>query len=68
MIVVVILLLRGDFMLSYKELVVVNKELLVRIRKLKNQLIKERRIDMENKLNIIQQIRKAWNFFKKSFA
>ena len=29
-------------MLSYKELVVVNKELLVRIRKLKNQLIKER--------------------------
>lgn len=40
MIVVVILLLRGDFMLSYKELVVVNKELLVRIRKLKNQLIK----------------------------
>ena len=29
-------------MLSYKELVVVNKELLVRIRKVKNQLIKER--------------------------
>ena len=26
---------------SYKELIVVNKELLVRIRKLKNQLIKE---------------------------
>ena len=42
MIVVVILLLRGDFILSYKELIVVNKELLVRIRKLKNQLIKER--------------------------
>ena len=29
-------------MLSYKELVVVNKELLVRISVLKNQLIKER--------------------------
>ena len=27
---------------SYKELIVVNKELLIRIRKLKNQLIKER--------------------------
>ena len=47
MIVVVILLLRADFMLSYKELVVVNKELLVRIRKLKNQLIKKR-----SKLNV----------------
>ena len=62
-------------MLSYKELVVVNKELLVRIRKLKNQLIKERRIDMENKLNIIQQIRKAINghnvkleFFQEEFC
>ena len=42
MIVVVILLLKGGFMLSYKELIIVNKELLVRIRKLKNQLIKER--------------------------
>ena len=29
-------------MLSYNELIIVNKELLVRIRKLKNQLIKER--------------------------
>ena len=29
-------------MLSYKELIVVNKELLARIRKSKNQLIKER--------------------------
>ena len=47
MIVVVILLLRGDFMLSYKELVMVNKELLVRIRNLKNQLIKERE-ELEN--------------------
>ncbi len=47
MIVVVILLLRGGFMLSYKELIIVNKELLVRIRKLKNQLIKERE-ELEN--------------------
>ena len=51
-------------MLSYKELVV-----------LKNQLIKERRINMENKLNIIQQIRKAINghnvkleFFQEEFC
>lgn len=29
-------------MLSYKQLIVVNKELLARIRNLKNQLIKER--------------------------
>ena len=29
-------------MLSYKELIVANKELLIRIRNLKNQLIKER--------------------------
>ena len=29
-------------MLSYKELIVVNKELLIKIRVLKNQLIKER--------------------------
>ena len=29
-------------MLNYKELIVANKELLIRIRNLKNQLIKER--------------------------
>ena len=34
-------------MLSYKELIVVNKELLIRIRNLKNQLIKERE-ELEN--------------------
>ena len=34
-------------MLSYKELIVANKELLIRIRNLKNQLIKERE-ELEN--------------------
>ncbi len=34
-------------MLSYKELIVFNKELLIRIRNLKNQLIKERE-ELEN--------------------
>lgn len=50
MIVVVILLLRGDFMLSYKQLIVVNKELLVRIKNLKNQLIKKRSNQYEKQI------------------